>query len=70
MRGGSDPSLTDPFATAPPAGGQYVATPPYLMVIPSGDPRLLTARAVEPGSSREVVMWGGTPYAHLHVPLP
>ena len=69
MRGGSDPSLTDPFATAPPTGGQYYKSPPYIVVIPAGDPRTLKADGVTPGS-REVVMWGGTPYAHLHVPLP
>lgn len=69
MQGGSDPSMDDPFATAPPAGGQYVTTPPYLVVIPAGDPRTLTADAVPPGS-HEAVMWAGTAYAHLHVPLP
>jgi hypothetical protein len=69
MQGGSDPSMTDPFATAPPAGSDYVTTPPYLIVIPAGDPRTLTSDHVRSGG-REAVMWGGTPYAHLHVPLP
>ncbi|HEY3605079.1 MAG TPA: hypothetical protein VGL04_10430, partial [Sporichthyaceae bacterium] len=69
MQGGSDPSMTDPFATAPSNGAQYVTTPPYLIVIPAGDPRLLTASSV-PSGGGEAVMWGGTPYAHLHVPLP
>ena len=68
LQGGSDASNSDPFATQPPAGSQWVTAPPHLMIFSPGklDP---TAFSSDPRSGGPWIMWGGTPYAHLMVPV-
>jgi hypothetical protein len=68
LQGGTDPSNTDPFATKPPAGADWVASPPHLMVIvPSGVD--LTGFSTDPKSGMPYVMFAGTPFQHLMVPV-
>jgi hypothetical protein len=45
-----------------------VIAPPHLMVL-FPDPKLLEAYSTDPGSGGPWVMWKGTPYAHLMVPV-
>lgn len=68
LRGGSDASNTDPYATEPAAGQQWIDTGPHVMI--------LNATSLMPGypdqsgdPTRPFVMWPGTPYAHLMVPV-
>lgn len=66
--GGSDASNTDPFATKPAPGGKWVDTGPHLMVMNIGDafsgyPTTATNTKVP------YVMFPGTPYAHLMIPV-
>jgi hypothetical protein len=67
LQGGSGASNTDPVASQPPAGAQWVTSPPRLMIFPMGklDP---TVSSSDPRSGGPWIMWGGTPYEHLMVP--
>jgi hypothetical protein len=68
LMGGSDASNTDPFATQPAPGGKWVDTGPHLMVLNIGD-----AFAGYPTTATNTkvpyVMFAGTPYAHLMIPV-
>lgn len=68
LMGGSDASNMDPFATTPPPGSKWVDTGPHLMVMNIGD-----AFAGYPTTATNTkvpyVMFPGTPYAHLMIPI-
>jgi hypothetical protein len=69
LRGGTDASNLDPYATRP-AGGAWVRTGPHIMVLG----RTVAAASGYPGgpnpdTSRPYVMFGGTPYAHIMMPV-
>ena len=68
LQGGSDPSNTDPFAMEPAEGEDWVRTPPHIMVLlPNGmDISMITADHM---SGAPYVMWAGTPYQHIMVPV-
>jgi hypothetical protein len=68
LAGGSEASATDPTALAPAAGEEWLVSPPHLMLLMPGgfDP------ADFPGghhSGEPWIMWEGTPYEHLMVPV-
>lgn len=68
LKGGSDASNTDPFATKP--DGEWVDSGPHIMILsakvaaasgfPAGD---------NPDTSKPFVMFAGTPYAHIMMPV-
>lgn len=68
LQGGSDASNADPFATQPPAGTPWVTSPPHIMVFSTGklDPTVFSS---DPHSGGPWIMWGGTPYEPLMVPV-
>jgi len=68
LQGGSDASNADPFATQPPAGAHWVTSPPHLMIISTVklDPTMFSS---DPRSGGPWIMWGGTSYEHLMVPV-
>jgi hypothetical protein len=68
LLGGDDTSNTDPFASTPAAGEEWVTTPPHLMlVVPGGlDPEVFTT---DHTSGEPYIMWEGTPYEHLMIPV-
>jgi hypothetical protein len=66
--GSSDASNTDPFATKPAAGEKWITGPPHMMVL-LPDPKQLDSYSTQPNSGAPYVMWKGTPYAHLMVPV-
>lgn len=68
LRGGTDASNTDPYATAPEAGNQWVETGPHLMVVGS-ESVLRGYPTTADDTTRPYVMWAGTPYAHLMIPV-
>lgn len=68
LQGDGGASNTDPFATAPTADNQWVVAGPHLMVIVP-DPKMLDTMPTDPKSGAPWVMWKGTPYAHIMVPL-
>lgn len=69
LKGGSDASNTDPFAKKPVAGQKWVDTGPHVMVFNPG-PTMLAGYPRTPGDAKSpYVMWGGTPYEHLMIPV-
>jgi hypothetical protein len=68
LRGDKGASNTDPFATGPTPTNQWIASPPHLMVL-FEDPTLLGNFPTDPMNGGPWVMWKGTPYAHLMVPV-
>jgi hypothetical protein len=68
LAGGSDASNTDPFATAPQPGTKWVDTGPHVMILNIGDK--FDGYPTVPGDTKMPwVMFPGTPYAHLMIPV-
>jgi hypothetical protein len=68
LKGDKGGSNTDPFATGPTPSNQWVTSPPHVMVLLQ-DPKLLDAFPTDPQNGGPWVMFKGTPYAHLMVPV-
>lgn len=70
VEGGTDASNTDPFATKPEAGKHWVKTGPHLMLV-GADAAFYAdyPKNEDPDSRAPYVMWAGTPYQHLMVPI-
>ena len=68
LMGGSDASNTDPFATKPASGGQWVDTGPHVMVLNIGTKFEGYATTAD-NTKVPYVMFPGTPYAHLMLPV-
>lgn len=65
--GGKDPSNTDPFATEPAPGDDWIITGLHVMItVP--DPSTLDALPSDPNAGDPYVMFQGTPYAHIMLP--
>jgi hypothetical protein len=69
LAGGTDASNTDPYATKPGADGSWVETGPHVMIVGSKDVLTGHPSGPKPDTSVPYVMWAGTPYAHLMVPV-
>ena len=69
LAGGTDASNTDPYATKPASDGTWVETGPHLMVVGSKEILAGHPSGAKPDTSVPYVMWAGTPYAHLMVPV-
>ena len=68
LRGDTGSSNTDPFAMSPTKDNQWVVAPPHVMVLYQ-DPKMLDAFPTDPKTGGPWVMWKGTPYAHVMVPV-
>jgi hypothetical protein len=68
LQGGSSPSNTDPFMKKPAAGERWLMEPPHIMIFPVGklDPKVYSS---DPHSGGPWIMFGGTPYEHVMVPV-
>ena len=69
LAGGSDGSNTDPYATKPEEGNNWVETGPHVMIVNAMDMMHGYPADPKPDTSRPYVMWAGTPYAHLMIPV-
>lgn len=69
LEGGTDASNTDPYATAPADGNSWLQTGPHVMVVNATDMMAGYPDAAMPDTSAPYVMWPGTPYAHLMIPI-
>ena len=70
LQGGSDASNSDPHATAPASGGEWVDTGPHVMVFNAGDMvSSYPSQKDNPDTKQPYVMWSGTPYEHLMIPV-
>ena len=68
LHGGKDASNTDPFATEPAAGEDWVISGPHVMIIVP-DASSLDDLPSDPNSGGPWVMFQGTPYAHIMMPV-
>ena len=69
LAGGSDASNTDPFATAPSETNNWVTTGKHVMIMNATELMAGYPTDAKPDTSKPYVMWAGTPYAHLMVPI-
>jgi hypothetical protein len=70
LKGGSDASNTDPHAEGPKPGAKWVDTGPHVMIFNVGDAAKAYPRQGEnPNVHEPYVMWPGTPYEHLMIPV-
>lgn len=70
LQGGTDASNTDPYATKPEAGNHWVKTGAHVMVV-GAEPGFydMYPKGADPNTQAPYVMWAGTPYQHLMVPV-
>ena len=70
LAGGTDASNTDPYATEPEPGNNWVETGSHVMIV-GADPSFydLYPKDPKPDTSVPYVMWPGTPYQHLMIPV-
>jgi hypothetical protein len=69
LAGGKDASNTDPYAKAPTSGSDWIETGPHLMVVGSAKALEGYPSGPKPDTRVPYVMWAGTPYAHLMIPI-
>lgn len=70
LAGGTDASNTDPYATKPTAANNWVKTGPHVMIVGADDNFYnLYPRSATPDTAAPYVMWTGTPYQHLMIPV-
>ena len=70
LAGGSDASNTDPYAKGPEPGNHWISTGPHVMVVgPAVKNMPGYPKSADPDTTKPYVMWAGTPYEHLMVPM-
>jgi hypothetical protein len=69
LSGGTDASNTDPYAQKPTAENNWVETGPHIMVVGSKELLQGYPASPKPDTKAPYVMWAGTPYAHLMIPI-
>ncbi len=67
LAGDEGASNTDPYAEGPTEDNEWIKEGAHLMIL--APPALLEAFPTDTDSGGPYVMWTGTPYAHLMVPL-
>ncbi len=70
LEGGTDASNTDPYAQQPTGSNNWIETGPHVMIV--GAPASFYEqypRSATPDTRAPFVMWPGTPYQHLMIPL-
>ena len=68
LAGGSDASNNDPMGPSQ-AGGQWIKTGPHVMVVGAELLNKLYPSDDKPDTAKPYVMFGGTPYAHVMMPI-
>jgi len=70
LAGGTDASNTEPHATAPSSGNNWIETGPHVMIV-GADASFYSMypKDAQPDTAVPYVMWPGTPYQHLMIPV-
>jgi hypothetical protein len=68
LAGDEGASNIDPYATQETPDNQWVKEGPHLMII-TPDKSLLDSLPTDPHNGGPYVMWKGTPYAHIMIPV-
>ena len=69
LAGGSDASNTDPYGSGPTDANNWIKTGKHIMIMNAMDMMPGYPAEAKPDTSKPYVMWSGTPYAHLMVPV-
>ncbi|MEE9230619.1 MAG: hypothetical protein V3U86_07930 [Acidobacteriota bacterium] len=69
LQGDALVSNSDPYATDKNNGDVWIQEGPHLMIVVP-DPGTLDGLPTDPHNGGPYVMWKGTPYAHIMVPVP
>ena len=69
LEGGTDASNTDPYAKQPTADNDWIKTGPHIMLVGSKAMLANYPSGAKPDTTSPYVMWAGTPYAHLMIPV-
>ncbi len=70
LRGDSGASNTDPYATGPQPDNHWIKTGSHVMIIgPVAKTMEGYPRTPDPDPTKPYVMWAGTPYEHLMIPV-
>jgi hypothetical protein len=70
LAGGSDASNTDPYAKGPATGNHWITTGAHVMVVgPAAKMMAGYPKSADPDATKPYVMWGGTPYEHVMIPM-
>lgn len=69
LAGGSDGSNIDLYAQGPEEGNNWIETGPHVMIVNAMDMMEGYPDTPEPDTTQPYVMWAGTPYAHLMIPI-
>jgi len=69
LAGDEGTSNTDPYATAPTPTNHWVKTGPHVMILGPTAKTMGYPATADPDVSKPYVMWPGTPYAHLMIPV-
>jgi hypothetical protein len=70
LAGGTDASNTDPYAEKPQSNNHWIKTGPHVMVL-GAEAAFYEQypKGADPDTSTPYVMWAGTPYQHLMIPI-
>jgi hypothetical protein len=69
LAGDNGASNTDPYATAAAADNHWVKTGPHVMIVGPSAKTMGYPMTPDPDPSKPYVMWAGTPYAHVMIPV-
>lgn len=69
LGGDNGASNTDPYATAPAADNHWVKTGPHVMIVGATSKTMGYPTTPDADPTKPYVMWAGTPYAHVMIPV-
>lgn len=70
LSGGTDASNTDPYAMKPSVENHWVKTGPHVMIVGAEASFYdMYPKSADPDTAVPYVMWPGTPYQHLMIPI-
>ena len=69
LDGDTGMSTTDPWATKPAPGNHWVKTGPHVMMVGLPVKRMTFPRTPDPDPTKPHVVWSGTLYEHVVLPL-
>jgi hypothetical protein len=70
LNGDTGASNTDPYATGPTPDNHWVKTGPHVMIVgPEAKAMAGYPRSADADPTQPYVMWAGTPYEHLMIPV-
>lgn len=69
LAGDNGASNTDPYASGQTSGNHWVKTGPHVMIMGPATNTLGYPRAPDADPTKPYVMWAGTPYEHVMIPV-